>query len=126
MTVPAVGNASAAGQVARGVTTPTTDSITFYWRPGCGFCMMLRRRLSQLGLPLDERNIWEDPDAAAAVRAVTGGSETVPTVVIGDVALVNPPAAQVLDTVRTDAPHLEPRDDEARPAGLLDRVLGIG
>lgn len=87
--------------------------------------MMLRRRLSQLGLPLDERNIWEDPDAAAAVRAVTGGSETVPTVVIGDVALVNPPAARVLDTVRTDAPHLEPADEDAPSVGLLDRIRGV-
>jgi hypothetical protein len=45
---------------------------------------------------LDERNIWEDPDAAAFVRSVARGNETVPTVVVRGSALVNPPAAEVL------------------------------
>ena len=35
-------------------------------------------------------NIWDDPSAAAFVRSVTGGDETVPTVVIGTTTMVNP------------------------------------
>jgi glutaredoxin len=35
-------------------------------------------------------NIWDDPDAAAFVRSVADGNETVPTVVVGDRAMVNP------------------------------------
>ena len=106
------------------MTTPTTDAITFYWRPGCGFCMMLDRRLAKLGLPLDKRNIWEDPEAAAAVRSIARGNETVPTVVIGDdVQLVNPSATEVLEAVRAVAPHLEPEEPPSA-GGLLDRVLG--
>jgi hypothetical protein len=41
-------------------------------------------------------NIWEDPQAAARVRSVAGGNETVPTVVVGYRALVNPSVGAVL------------------------------
>ena len=60
---------------------------------------------------------------AATVRSHAGGNETVPTVVVGDVAMVNPSASEVLDTIRAEAPHLEP-DDPGGSGGLLDRVLG--
>ena len=76
------------------------DPVTFYWRPGCGFCTMLRSRLEAAGVLLDERNIWEDDDAAAFVRSVARGNETVPTVVVAGSALVNPPAEQVLRLLR--------------------------
>jgi hypothetical protein len=48
-------------------------------------------------------NIWEDPEAAAFVRSVARGNETVPTVTVGDVALVNPSVGdlqRVLDAGR--------------------------
>lgn len=86
----------------------TPDAITFYWRPGCGFCMGLERRLDGLGVPLDKRNIWEDADAAAVVRSVANGNETVPTVVVGDLAMVNPSVDRVLEAIRAEAPHLAP------------------
>ena len=70
--------------------------IEFYWRPGCPFCMMLERGLGKANVTLDKRNIWEDPDAAAFVRSVAGGNETVPTVRVGDTSMVNPSAKQVL------------------------------
>lgn len=70
--------------------------VTFFWRPGCGFCTRLRSGLEQAGVRLDERNIWEDEDAAAFVRSVARGNETVPTVVVRGSALVNPQAAEVL------------------------------
>lgn len=74
----------------------STAPVTFYWRPGCVFCSSLRHKLVRAGVALDERNIWEDPDAAAFVRSVARGNETVPTVVVGDVPLVNPSGAEVL------------------------------
>lgn len=83
-------------------------TVEFFWRPGCGFCTMLDRRLTTAGLPLAKRNIWEDPDAAAIVRSVARGNETVPTVRVGPVAMVNPSARAVLDAVATHAPHLLP------------------
>lgn len=70
--------------------------VEFFWRPGCPFCMLLERSLDQEGISLAKRNIWEEPEAAAIVRSIAEGNETVPTVRIGDVALVNPSAKQVL------------------------------
>lgn len=87
---------------------PTIDAVTFYWRPGCPFCWRLERGLERLGIPLDKRDIWDDPAAAATVRSIADGNETVPTVVVGEHAMVNPPPAAVLAAVRAAAPHLAP------------------
>lgn len=81
-------------------------AVEFYWRPGCGFCMALRAHLERTGLPLHEVNIWEDDAAAARVREAAGGNETVPTVFVGPVAMVNPDIDQVLAAVREHAPEL--------------------
>jgi glutaredoxin len=70
--------------------------VTFYWRPGCPFCTRLRHQLDAAGVTLREVNIWEEPQAAARVRSVAGGNETVPTVVVGSRALVNPSVGAVL------------------------------
>jgi glutaredoxin-like protein len=69
--------------------------VVVYSRPGCPFCTMLRSGLKLRGVPFREVNIWEHPDAAAFVRSVARGNETVPTVSIGDVSLVNPSAKEV-------------------------------
>jgi len=90
------------------VDTAPVDSVIFYWRPGCGFCAALRRRLRRAGLAVVEVNIWQDRTAAAVVRSVARGNETVPTVVVGRQALVNPTVGDVLEAVRNEAPHLLP------------------
>ncbi|MEW2063066.1 glutaredoxin domain-containing protein [Streptomyces sp. NPDC007002] len=66
-----------------------------YWRPGCTYCLRLRLRLGRDATRLHWVNIWQDPAGAAAVRAATGGHETVPTVVVADRAHVNPDPAWV-------------------------------
>jgi mycoredoxin len=73
-----------------------SPDVEFYWRPGCFFCSNLERKLTEQGLELTKRNIWEDPEDAAFVRSVANGNETVPTVVVGGVAMVNPSPAQVV------------------------------
>ncbi len=55
---------------------------------------------------MNRRNIHADPGDAAIVRSVADGNETVPTVIIGPVALVNPTTALVRATVAENAPHL--------------------
>jgi mycoredoxin len=77
--------------------------IVMYARPGCPFCTMLRADLAAAGLPYRERNIWQDPAAAAAVRAVADGNETVPTINIGDSWLVNPSVDQIREVLREAA-----------------------
>ena len=83
-----------------------TGRVTFYWRPGCPFCVSLRGGLSRRGIPFDAVNIWESPEAAARVRAAASGNETVPTVVVGENALVNPSVAQVESLIKQTAPDL--------------------
>lgn len=67
-----------------------------YWRPGCPYCLRLRGRLGRKAGRAYWVDIWSDPAGAAAVRAVTGGDETVPTVVAGADAVVNPEPAWLL------------------------------
>ena len=80
----------------------TTDTdITFFWRPGCGFCMALERQLASTDLTITYRNIWEDPEAAAFVRNHAQGNEVVPTIQIGSSVLVNPTVDEVTLTAAT-------------------------
>ena len=74
--------------------------VTVYWRPGCIFCVRLRLVLRWHRLCPAMVNIWRDPDAAAFVRSVAGGNETVPTVIIGEQAVVNPPPRLVVTALR--------------------------
>ncbi|QHA09034.1 NrdH-redoxin [Streptomyces broussonetiae] len=82
------------------------EGVVMYWRPGCVFCMKLRLSLLFTRLRYTKRNIWRDQDAAAFVRSVADGNETVPTVTVAGHAMVNPSKRQLLDAVRTHAPHL--------------------
>ncbi|RST06342.1 NrdH-redoxin [Streptomyces sp. WAC05374] len=68
--------------------------------------MKLRLQLRFTGLRYTEVNIWKDPEAAAYVRSVADGNETVPTVRVAGTALVNPSLRQLLEAVRAHAPHL--------------------
>lgn len=95
------------------------DSVDFYWRQGCGFCSALHRGLTKAGIPMNKKNIWDEPDHAAFVRSVANGNETVPTVVVGGTTLVNPRTRQVIDALRSEAPHLVP-DDIDEPSSLGD------
>jgi mycoredoxin len=85
---------------------PGDHAVVFYWRPGCIFCVLLRRSLDRRGIPLEARNIWQEPAAAAEVRSVAGGNETVPTVAVGGRFLVNPSPRAVERLVAEVAPHL--------------------
>lgn len=106
--------------------TPTVaiDTIHLYWRPGCGFCSMLRRSLEQAGIATVDHDIWANPDDAAIVRHYADGNETVPTVVVGDVGLVNPSVTQLVAHVRQHAPHLLPEGFEEPAPGLIARLFG--
>lgn len=102
--------------------TTQIDAVDFYWRPGCGFCMMLDRSLGKAGIPLEKFNIWDDPGHAATVRELANGNETVPTVVIDDVAMVNPSADQVLSVLSDKAPHLLPEGWAPPEPGVVSRT----
>lgn len=82
------------------------ESVDFYWRPGCPFCGRLERALIKAKVPTVKRNIWDDPDAAAFVRSVADGNETVPTVTIGSQSLINPSPRALAKALKKRAPHL--------------------
>ena len=76
-----------------------------YWRPGCPFCLRLRARLGPDAARLHWVDSWQDPEGAAAVRAITGGDETVPTVVIGGQGHVNPDPSWLRDQLTPATPQ---------------------
>lgn len=104
-------------------TAPQTSPVIVYWRPGCPFCSRLRADLHQAGLSVTEVNIWQDLQAAATVRTMAGGNETVPTVTVGNRAMVNPSAKQVIDALDRVAP--ETVSPQARTAVSRSRSLRL-
>lgn len=75
---------------------PGERRVVVYWRPGCVYCARLRGRLGRAGRRALWVNIWQDREAAAYVRSVNQGNETVPTVVLDDLPMKNPDPAMVL------------------------------
>lgn len=101
--------------------------IEVLWRPGCLFCSALRSGLRRAGIRTVEHNIWSDPDAAARVRAATGGDETVPTVIVGTRALVNPSVSQVVSAARSEfGQEAEALIGEAPASGPRSWRSGVG
>jgi mycoredoxin len=80
--------------------SPMPDAVTMYSTPWCGYCHRLAGQLDRAGIAYTVVDIEEQPEAAAYVREVNGGYETVPTVVFADgSALTNPSLAQVRDRI---------------------------
>jgi mycoredoxin len=103
------------------VTPPDHGEIVVYWRPGCLFCRMLRRKLERRGIAHRTVNIWDDPTAAAFVRSVAAGNETVPTVTVAGAALVNPSVDDILDAAGRHGARSSAAG--TRSPGRLGRVL---
>jgi len=97
--------------------------IVVYWRPGCGSCSGLFRQLAQHGVPHRAVEIWSDPAAAAFVRSIARGSETVPTVTVGPVGLVNPTVHDVLAVAAEHVPAAVPAGYEPPQPGRFSRWL---
>ncbi len=84
-------------------STTRQREIVVYTRPGCPYCFTLRAGLRRAGLTFREIDIWKDREAAAFVRSVANGNETVPTVTVGQISLVNPSARRVRELASTSA-----------------------
>ena len=68
-----------------------TAPLTMYSTPWCGYCQRLKAQLTRAGIAWAEVDIERDEHAAALVREVNRGNETVPTVVFPDgTAMTNP------------------------------------
>jgi glutaredoxin len=80
--------------------TATPASIVVLWRPGCGFCRMLFSGLERHGIAYETRNIWEDAQARAMLNERIG-SETVPSVLLGEAIMVNPSITDLLERLES-------------------------
>jgi mycoredoxin len=80
-------------------TLSMAERLIVYRRNGCGFCSRLERALDRHEVDYEQRDIWLDDDAAAFVRSVNNGAETVPTVVVGDQVMTNPDPKRLLESI---------------------------
>jgi mycoredoxin len=72
------------------------SELTMYSTTWCGFCRRLKLQLDEAGIAYREVNIEKDPEAAAFVRQVNGGNQTVPTLRYPDgTTATNPSFAEV-------------------------------
>ncbi len=85
------------------------STIDVYWRPRCLYCFRLRRALRRAGIVTREHNIWKDRDAREFVRLHANGTETVPTVAVGNRVFVNPRPRTLL-AVLPESSGVTPRE----------------
>lgn len=97
--------------------------IVVYWRPGCGFCSSLRSKLDKAQVPHRLVNIWDEPAGAATVRSIAKGNETVPTVEVGSVGMVNPSLAEIMAAAATHAPSAVPEGYEPPEPSAIAKVV---
>ncbi len=77
----------------------TGSDVVIYHRAGCSFCIRMKAMLGTLGRNAVWVDIWDDEDAAAFVRSVNNGNETVPTVVIDGKPHTNPAPSLVREAL---------------------------
>lgn len=106
--------------------TTASSPVDVYWRRGCGACASLRVALAEAGVPVVWHDIWAEADAAAYVRSVAGGNETVPTVRVGERVLVAPSPRRVLDELQEIDPALVASTRRWSPLRVLQWVSVIG
>ena len=83
---------------AHRLSTPAAEAPVpvVLWRPGCGFCRILFSGLERHGVAHTRVNIWEDAGARRMLNDRIG-SETVPSVLIGDAIMVNPSVIDLIE-----------------------------
>jgi len=78
------------------VTIQTTQTLTMYSTPWCGYCHRLKSQLDREGIGYEVVDIEQHPEAAEIVESVNHGNQTVPTLVYSDgTAQTNPSLKQV-------------------------------
>lgn len=83
----------------------TDNQLIVYGRPGCPGVTPVLRLLDAAGADYEYVNIREDPEAAARLRQITGGYESVPTVVLPDGrALVEPGTLKLRQVLEEQSP----------------------
>lgn len=103
-------------------------AIVVFGRPNCPGVPPVLRLLDSAGVVYDYVNIREDADAAAQLRAITGGYESVPTLIFPDGrTMVEPGTMKLRQVLQEGAPDGEElvTTAEAVRAGLSNPVYII-
>ncbi len=72
------------------------EKILVYGRPYCAMVPPVRKLLERAEVDYEYTDIWEDEEAAARVRRINQGNETVPTLVFPDGATMTEPSLREL------------------------------
>jgi len=83
-----------------------TPKIVYYGADWCADCHMAKTYFARHELSYEAHDIDHEPGAKEAMLAITGGSSAIPTIIIGDVIMQEPTAAQ-LDKALELKPSLE-------------------
>ena len=82
--------------VGSDVSNNVDHTLIMYSTPWCGYCRRLKAQLDRAGIPFQEIDITDDPEATRFVEQANGGNQTVPTVRLPDGrALTNPTIVQL-------------------------------
>mgnify|MGYP003599375364 len=100
--------------------------ITVYGRPGCPMVPPVRRLLDEAGVEYAYLDIRADADAAVKLRELTGGYESVPTVVLPDGrVLVEPGTMKLRKALEETGQGDDPGLGGTLKAGLSNPVYPI-
>jgi mycoredoxin len=84
-------------------------SVVMYSTTWCGDCRRSKSLLDRTGVPYEEINIDNDPEAAATVQQLNRGYRSVPTIVIGGTTVLTEPSDRqlmaALDLARATMPQ---------------------
>lgn len=97
-----------------------------YGRPGCPMVPPVRRLLDEAGVVYTYLDIRQDKEAAVQLRQLTGGYESVPTVVLPDGRVLVEPGVMALRKALGEAGEGKPPGSAATvKAGLMNPVYVI-
>ena len=74
--------------------------VIVYTTRWCGHCRAAKRQLAALGVPYEEVDIEQVPEAGAQLEQWSGGFRTVPTFDVDGRILVNPTREELARVVR--------------------------
>jgi monovalent cation:H+ antiporter-2, CPA2 family len=86
----------------RGLDATSPPLVTVYGADWCALTSGFRTYLRRREIPFTYRNVEEDPEAEAAVRAMNGGALKFPMVVTGSRALKNPTLDELETALRAE------------------------
>lgn len=60
------------------------EEIIIFTKPGCPYCVALKKDFQRKGIAFTEHNVLADPEALQRMLTLNGGRRNVPTIVEGE------------------------------------------